>query len=123
MWLLLVRQMSDKKLSAFIAKAEEAQPKNENSDLEMVKLERDVVHSFTLEEVVDFEGQFGLSTCAIITLDDEKVKTFFNGVERDCLKRFIEANELPMAVQAVRTLKDSEKNEGYQYGYLYILPQ
>ena len=83
MWLLLVRQMSDKKLSAFIAKAEEAQPKNENSDLEMVKLERDVVHSFTLEEVVDFEGQFGLSTCAIITLDDEKVKTFFNGVEKE----------------------------------------
>ena len=123
MWTLLVRQMSNKKLSAFIAKAKEAQPKNENSDLEMVKLERDVVHSFTLEEVVDFEGQFGLSTCAIITLDDEKVKTFFNGVERDCLKRFIEANELPMNVEAVRTLKDSEKNEGYQYGYLYILPQ
>ena len=123
MWLLLVKQMPNKKLSAFIAKAEEAQPKNENNDLEAVKFERDVLHSFTLEEVVDFEGQFGLSTCAIITLDDVKVKTFFNGVERDCLKRFIESNDLPIAVEAVRTLKDSEKNEGYQYGYLYILPQ
>ena len=114
---------SPKKLAAFIAKAEEARPKNENTDLEMVKLERDVVHSFTLEEIIDFEGQFGLSTCAIITQDDVKVKTFFNGVERDCLKRFVEANELPVAVDAVRTLKDSEKNEGYQYGFLYILPQ
>lgn len=117
------KMSSQKKLEAFIAKAEEARPKNENTDLEMVKLERDVVHSFTLEEIVDFEGQFGLSTCAIITLNDEKVKTFFNGVERDCLKRFVETNELPVAVEAVRTLKDSEKNEGYQYGFLYILPQ
>ena len=117
------KMSSQKKLEAFIDKAEEARPKNENADLEMVKLERDEIHSFTLEEIVDFEGQFGLSTCAIITQDDVKVKTFFNGVERDCLKRFIESNDLPIAVNAVRTLKDSEKNEGYQYGFLYILPQ
>ena len=117
------KMSSQKKLAAFIAKAEEARPKNENTDLEMVKLERDLVHAFVLEEITDFEGQFGLSTCAIIKQDGVKVKTFFNGVERDCLKRFVESNELPIAVEAVRTLKDSEKNEGYRYGFLYILPQ
>ena len=74
----------------------------------------------TLEAVHDFEGKFGVSSVAILQAAPGKVKTYFNGVERDCLKRFVETVELPAAVQFVRVLKESQKNEGRSFGYLYI---
>lgn len=106
-------------VEAFIEAVEE-QTTFEREELEKRTFQRDEIHSACLESSHDFEGQFGMSTVAIFTVGDDRVKSYFNGVERDCLNRFIETVELPVDVQFVRVLKDSEKNEGRSYGFLYI---
>jgi len=111
--------MSKKNLEAFI-EAVEDETTYEREELTVHVFERDEVHATTLESIHDFEGKFGLSTVAIHTLAGEKVKTYFNGVERDCLKRFVEKVELPVNVELARVLKESQKNEGRTFGYLYI---
>lgn len=108
-----------KNLKAFI-EAVETETEYVREELEIHVFERDEVHKATLESTHDFEGKFGLSTVAIITLEGEKKKSYFNGVERDCLKRFVEKVELPITVELARVLKDSQKNEGRSFGYLYI---
>ena len=111
--------MSKKNVEAFI-EAVEKETTYEREELEKRTFERDEIHSARLESTHDFEGQFGMSTVAIFTLSDDRVKSYFNGVERECLNRFIETVELPVDVQFVRVLKESEKNEGRSYGFLYI---
>ena len=106
-------------VEAFIEAVEE-QTTFEREELPVHVFERDEIHEAVLESTHDFEGKFGLSTVAIFTHSGEKKKTYFNGVERDCLKRFTEDLELPRPVQFVRVLKDSQKNEGRTFGFLYI---
>ena len=106
-------------VEAFIEAVEE-QTTFEREELPVHAFERDEIHEATLEAVHDFEGKFGVSSVAILQAAPGKVKTYFNGVERDCLKRFVETVELPAAVQFVRVLKESQKNEGRTFGYLYI---
>lgn len=108
-----------KNLEAFI-KAVEEETTYEREDLEVHVFERDEVHTLTLESTHDFEGKFGMSTVAIHTIGEDRRKTYFNGVERDCLKRFVEKVELPVKVELARVLKESQKNEGRTFGYLYI---
>lgn len=108
-----------KDIEAFIEAVEE-NTTFEREELPVHVFERDEIHEATFESVHDFEGKFGPSTVAIITGQPGKVKTYFNGVERDCLKRFVESVELPVVAQFVRVLKDSQKNEGRTFGYLYI---
>lgn len=111
--------MSKKNLEAFI-KAVEEETTYEREELEVITFERDEIHEAVLESVHDFEGKFGLSTVAIVTVDGVKKKTYFNGVERECLNRFVSGVELPVEVSFARVLKDSQKNEGRTFGYLYI---
>jgi len=106
-------------VEAFIEAVEE-ETSFEREEIPVHTFERDEIHEATLQEVHDFEGKFGVSSVAIFEASAGKFKTYFNGVERECLKRFVETVEMPVEVQFVRVLKDSQKNEGRTFGYLYI---
>lgn len=107
-------------ITAFIAEVEESSPVRTGEDLPIVKFERDEIHTMTITEWNAFEGEYGPSVCVIGDHDGTRVKTFYGNFEREAFMRFAEDQELPVTVQFVRTLKESEKNPGRSYAALFI---
>ena len=114
-------QDADSEIEAFIAEVQDLNPIRNTDDLPIIKFERDQIHRMTVTEFNAFEGEYGPSVC-VIGDDSEgtRIKTFFGTYEREAFLRFAEDQDLPVAVQFVRRLVESEKNPGRYYAGLYI---
>ena len=106
-------------VAAFIAEVEEQNPARTGEDLPVVIFERDEIHTMTVTEMNDFEGEYGPALCVIGDHDGTRVKTFFGSFEREAFLRFAEQNDFPVEVQMVRTMKQSEKSDNL-WAALYI---
>ena len=108
-----------KKLEQFKQEAREENATLTVRDLEIVKLERDEIHTVKVIAYNDFESKFGKSVAVELEIDGEEKKTFFGGYEVEPFVRFMAKNE---GVEDVRILRSLELNEktGNNYGTLFI---
>ena len=108
-----------KKLEQFKKEAREENAQISIRDLEVIKLERDEIHTLKVITYNEFESKFGKSVAVELEIDGEEKKTFFGGYEVDPFVKFMENNQDVEEVRILRSLELNEKT-GNNYGTLFI---
>jgi len=107
-------KLSKKKMNEFIALCDNGN-EGETDMKPKVVLDRDTIHTITVQSVVEGENQYG----SYLGLDNGEGMIFFGGYEASDLKRVIENVETPFTLDILRTQVQSKKNEGRTFNKVH----
>ena len=110
-----MKNKEQKKIDDFMASCREDDGGEEYEQKPKVELNRDTIHTLSVEAVITGENQFG----DYIGLATDESMVFFGGYEAADLKRVIGDNEAPFTVEVMRTQIESSKNEGRTFNKVF----
>lgn len=111
-----MNKKEQKKIDDFMASCREDDDGGEEYEQKpKVELDRDTIHTLSVEAVITGENQFG----DYIGLATDESMVFFGGYEAADLKRVIADNEAPFTVEVLRTQVESSKNEGRTFNKVH----
>jgi len=107
--------MAQKKLNDFIAACNEQNGVEEVEQKNQLVLDRDKVHTLSVESVVRGENEFG----DFVGLATTDAIVFFGGYEAADIERAIADSEVPFEIEVLRTQLPSQKHEGRKFNKVY----